>query len=399
MGALGGLMGFLAGEWQNGGGFADAQNWLDAIWGTALWFGIVGLLMGATILVADNLDGIRGRWHRDLPLAVPLFWLFGAVAGALAQAFFGVVSELLPLLISLSRGLGWALCGAGLGVAIGLVRRDWKSSARGALGGLVGGFVGGALFNSITFLAAGPEDTGRAARCIGLVITGAAIALGLRLVQQAFVTQWLLGISTGPYEGREHPLSTQRVTVGRAAANDIALWRDETVPAQLGVLIWENGRWRWQGEAVEIDGEKQTSAPLNPGAVLQFGTYRFRYLDRSRGAPIPTPPTSTAPTPAAPVVAAKLLLRPAKPFLPTLRPQNGHTLGRAPNNDWAISDASVSGAHARFALDGAVLSVRDLDSTNGTTVNGEPLGPQQRRVLNAGDRVKFGAAEFIVGRE
>lgn len=392
-GALGGFLGFVVGEWQ-GGGFADSQSWLEAIFHTARWCGLIGLMMGGTILIADNLAGLRGQWHRNLPLGLPLFWVFGGAAGALGQAFFGFAVDALPLLGSLSRGLAWALVGAGLGAVIGLVRRDPKSSARGALGGLLGGFVGGAIFDSVAVATATPGDSGALARCIGLVITGAAIALGLRLVQEAFKTQWLLGISTGPYEGREHPLSTQRVTVGRDASNDIALWRDETVPPQLGALVWENGKWWWQGGAIEIDGTKQTRAPLDPGAVLQLGTYRFRYLDRSRGVPIP------APAPVVPVASTQtLVLRPTKPFLPTIRPRNGQTLGRAPSNDWVISDVSVSGGHARFALDGGVLSVRDLGSTNGTWVNGAQLVADQNRVLQAGDKVKFGAAEFNVEAE
>ena len=279
------------------------------------------------------------------------------------------------------------------------MRRDWKSSWRGALGGFVGGFAGGLVFDSVAVLTAMPGDNGTLARCVGLVLTGAAIAVGLRLVQEAFKTQWLLGISTGPYEGREHPLSTRRVSVGRDAANDIALWRDESVPPQLGALVWENGRWNWQGGAVEIDGIAQTRAALSPGAVLQFGTYRFRYLDRSRGSNDVAPPIAapSIPVPIAP--AQTLLLRPGKPFLPTLRPRNGDNLGRATDNHWVISEPSVSGRHAQFALDGGATSVRDLGSTNGTFVNDELLAPERNRVLKSGDRVRFGAVEFRVESE
>ena len=333
-GALGGLLGFVAGEWQNGGGFEPSQTLFDTILSTAVWFGIVGLLMGTTILVADNLAGLRGQWHRSLVAGAPLFLLLGALAGALAQAFFGVAMVWLPFLGSLSRGLGWALCGAGVGVVIGLVRRDWRSSLRGALGGLLGGFVGGVIFDSIASATAQPGDSGTTARCIGLIITGAAIALGLRLVQEAFKTQWLLGISTGPYEGREHPLSTERVTVGRDAQNDIALWRDETVPAQLGALVWENGDWWWQGQAVEINGVKQSRAALSPGAILQLGTYRFRYLDRARDAPTPV---ASPPTPVAPTASAQILiLRPDQTVFadasPAQRPNFGTRDGQRLGN-------------------------------------------------------------------
>ena len=96
-GALGGLLGFLLGE-QLGGGIEGSADWISAVTSTAIWFGGVALPMGATILIADNRAGLRGQWHRNLALAVPLFLVFGALAGAVAQAFFGAAQAVLPLL-------------------------------------------------------------------------------------------------------------------------------------------------------------------------------------------------------------------------------------------------------------------------------------------------------------
>ncbi|MBL4689247.1 MAG: FHA domain-containing protein, partial [Nannocystaceae bacterium] len=64
------------------------------------------------------------------------------------------------------------------------------------------------------------------------------------------------------------------------------------------------------------------------------------------------------------------------------------TIGRRPTNDVVIPDASASGAHARVMVTGGALTILDLDSTNGTAVNSEPL--QGPRLLDDGDVVEIG---------
>ena len=47
------------------------------------------------------------------------------------------------------------------------------------------------------------------------------------------------------------------------------------------------------------------------------------------------------------------------------------TVGRVADNAFEIPEASVSSHHAEIALQGNDVVVRDLDSTNGTFINGE----------------------------
>lgn len=70
----------------------------------------------------------------------------------------------------------------------------------------------------------------------------------------------------------------------------------------------------------------------------------------------------------------------------------GLTIGRAPDNAVIIDNPSVSGHHARvFSESGAVI-VEDLNSTNGTYVNGQPAG---RRVLRSGDVLLIGKHQLV----
>ena len=62
-------------------------------------------------------------------------------------------------------------------------------------------------------------------------------------------------------------------------------------------------------------------------------------------------------------------------------------VGRSSDVDLILIEGMVSRRHARFQLDGGVLDVEDLGSTNGTFVNGEKI---RRRRLREGDRVLIG---------
>jgi hypothetical protein len=69
------------------------------------------------------------------------------------------------------------------------------------------------------------------------------------------------------------------------------------------------------------------------------------------------------------------------------------SIGRAADNDLVLADGRVSRRHARIAPRGGHLVLSDLGSTNGTTVNGEPV---REIVLGPGDRIGLGATVIVV---
>lgn len=76
-----------------------------------------------------------------------------------------------------------------------------------------------------------------------------------------------------------------------------------------------------------------------------------------------------------------------------LRP--GETvLGR--QGDIVLEDARVSRRHAAVVLNGQELTVRDLGSTNGTKLEGEPLAPEQPRPFTAGQKLSLGGLELTL---
>ena len=66
------------------------------------------------------------------------------------------------------------------------------------------------------------------------------------------------------------------------------------------------------------------------------------------------------------------------------------TVGRSEDNNFQIPAPSVSGHHCEIQLKGSDVVVKDLDSTNGTFINGEQITEQ---ALQVGQTVRFGSVE------
>ena len=88
----------------------------------------------------------------------------------------------------------------------------------------------------------------------------------------------------------------------------------------------------------------------------------------------------------------------SQPFTFRILPGNVKTLGRAPRADFIVDAALVSRVHCRLtALAGGELEIRDLESTNGTYVNGERVETARR--LTPGDRLQVGRVELVALRD
>ena len=73
------------------------------------------------------------------------------------------------------------------------------------------------------------------------------------------------------------------------------------------------------------------------------------------------------------------------------------TIGRATGADFIVNAPLVSRVHCRLtAQPGGDLEVRDLDSTNGTFVNGQRV---ENARLESGDRLRVGRVELVALRD
>jgi hypothetical protein len=159
--------------------------------------------------------------------------------------------------------------------------------------------------------------------------------------------------------------------------------------------------WRLQGP-VRID--------LRADDAVTVGTYEVRGKVEAAPDPASARPSSPAP----PAVAApagddlaktSVLRRPELAGTAALIVGNGGrrlsigdevTLGRLPECDVTLDDASVSRRHARITRRGDRWLIEDLGSTNGVKVNGSRVGESD---LADGDRLQLGTVDltFSVG--
>lgn len=78
--------------------------------------------------------------------------------------------------------------------------------------------------------------------------------------------------------------------------------------------------------------------------------------------------------------------------------RDSHAIGRNPNNDIVVDDAKVSAFHARIDRRREGFLLVDLNSTNGTFLNGKRIS---MRLLRAGDEVRLGPVRlrFVVDQD
>ena len=68
--------------------------------------------------------------------------------------------------------------------------------------------------------------------------------------------------------------------------------------------------------------------------------------------------------------------------------RDGLVLGRVAGCDVVVNDTKASRRHAALRVAGSVVEIEDLDSSNGTLLNGKKV---QKFVLRDGDRIQIGA--------
>lgn len=79
--------------------------------------------------------------------------------------------------------------------------------------------------------------------------------------------------------------------------------------------------------------------------------------------------------------------------------EKGLVIGRQSTlSDVALADDSVSRRHARLVRMGRGITIEDLNSSNGTEVNGRKLKPYKPTELRTGDKVMLGSVKLTLSR-
>lgn len=205
-------------------------------------------------------------------------------------------------------------------------------------------------------------------------------------------------------DGQRPLLLRNRATMlGRELDNDIVL-PDERISRHHAEVRWDRRRIQFT-DFGSLNGSLLNSqlvqgrARLQENDVLELGSQRYKFVLLGRSASASIIETNKMPgvSGVAPKPAYALVLVPADPTKTLPRWELTKpllTIGRDPACDLCIVDASVSRRQAQIVRQQDGYYITDLESSNGTHVNGNPLTAPH--VLALGDVVRFGSIEFRV---
>ncbi len=244
------------------------------------------------------------------------------------------------------------------------------------------------------------------------------------------------------------PLVRDEITIGRKEGNTIRL-TERNVSRRHARLQKQNGGYLLHDlgsyNGVVINGQRLADAQsLKNGDQILIGDYKLAIQEEATAqlqapppgsngahdtieapvsisapppppAPVSAPPRTPPPPPPGPRAAVSgsavpasnegvpdeiramrlVFLSPASAPPPVTLDHLPLILGRSEVADISLPFSSISREHARLSLQGGVLVIEDLGSSNGVSVNGNKA---PRHVIGPGDLVTLGVVEFRVAR-
>jgi hypothetical protein len=252
--------------------------WLDAVLNGAfvgmfigaLVSGFAGLMAARVFLLARGagiglLTGIVGG-------------ILGLLAGQIAFLIGGLVSEDL-LVRGMFRAIGWAIFGAGIGVAEGVITLSFKRLIYGGMGGVIGGLAGGIIFALIER----GLNLQLLNRALGFAILGACIGLFIGLIPSLLKEAWLKVTSSGRNEGNQFIVDKATTTLGSSDRCDIGLYGDAGIAPKHAEIRQEGGKFVLHtigGQRVMINDRDTTRAELDDGTRVRVGNTKLVFRRR-----------------------------------------------------------------------------------------------------------------------
>ena len=137
-----------------------------------------------------------------------------------------------------------------------------------------------------------------------------------------------------------------------------------------------------------VNSQRVTRHLLRGGDEIQIGQTRLIFQVPSI---VPSPPERVPRRPLPVPAGVRVVLADGYGEFVSLR-GNLLNIGRAPDNNLALSDGQVSHHHARITQQPEGYIIEDLDSTNGTFVNSQRV---TRQLLRGGEKIQIGQTRLI----
>jgi pSer/pThr/pTyr-binding forkhead associated (FHA) protein len=213
----------------------------------------------------------------------------------------------------------------------------------------------------------------------------------------------------GPFSQRPVPLTRLVTLLGREVDCDIIV-PDDQASRHHAELRWDHGRVhlvdRGSLNGTRVNGQGVLGqVPLRAGDVIEIGAQRYR-VELAQAVPGQTPspaPQNVDVEETRKVPGAARAASPVSNPVPRLAlvalsgPQSGTrwevgaalvSIGRDSDSDVSLPNSSVSRHHAQIVRQASGYYVQDLDSQNGTLLNGQPLS--EPTPLRPGDVLQVG---------
>jgi membrane fusion protein (multidrug efflux system) len=199
-----------------------------------------------------------------------------------------------------------------------------------------------------------------------------------------------------------------RIRIGREADNDLVL-ESESCSRYHAEILFGRGLYKIvdlnSTNGISVNSQRVQEHLIANGDSVEIGVYtlglsipqeetpKTRMMSMADMAPKPEAAKSTEPPR---VLYLNRLI--GKGGERSLKMAEGveYSIGRSPGADIVVDDAQCSGRHALVFLRGDRCTVRDLDSANGTFVNGEQVNQAE---IRPGDRLMVGRTEFAVSKQ
>ena len=199
-----------------------------------------------------------------------------------------------------------------------------------------------------------------------------------------------------------------RIRIGREADNDLVLESDSCSRYHAEILL---GRGVYKivdlnsTNGISVNSTRVQEQLIANGDSVEIGVYTLSLSIPQEETPKTTmmsmadvAPKPEEPKPEPPPKVLYLNRLIGRGGESSLKMAEGveYSIGRSPGADMVVDDAQCSGRHAVVILRGDRCTVRDLDSANGTFVNGEQVDQAE---IHPGDRLTVGRTEFAISEQ
>lgn len=240
---------------------------------SGIWSAIIALFVGLFLGIGEGVFyGSKEKALKYGAIGAGVSVLLGYASGYVAQWMYSSMlgDDPSPIAAALVRGIGWAVMGVGIGLAVGLIKPELKRLLFCVIGGTCGAFLGGFLFNFIG--EAVPNDM--VSRGVAIVIMGLLIGIGVGLLEQ-FAKQAWLKVIRGEFEGKEYLVFAGTTSIGNNGKNTIVLFKDKLIGPHHCDIVLEGSRYVVKDCGTPmgtlVNGQKVTRQILKQGDAISIG--------------------------------------------------------------------------------------------------------------------------------